>query len=171
MHFFKKLLRALLFFPLVVLLLFEEWGWTPLAKGIAAVARLPWWAQLERLISNLSPWAALFTFGVPVLALVPVKLLALYLFGKGDITLGLTLLIGAKILGTAVAARLFQLTEPALMKLKFFARLYVPWKIWKDKVLTQVRNSGLWRRCRGLKTRVKQTSRRFWKICSAAFRP
>src|SRR5450830_136962 len=106
----RKILRAI-FFPLIAgLLLFEEWGWAPLAAAFARLARLPLWAWLERKISQLPPTGALLAFGVPMLTLLPVKVLALYLFGQGQTTLGLVLLLGAKLGGTAVLARLFQLT-------------------------------------------------------------
>jgi hypothetical protein len=159
----RKILRGLLLAPVALFLLFEEWGWEPLAAGFAALARLPWWSQLERLITRLPPWAALLVFGVPVGALVPVKLLALYLFGKGHMALGLGLVLAAKLIGTALAARLFQLTQPALMQIKWFARLYTPWKSWKDAVLVQVRSSWLWRMARQLKVRVS-VHMKIWRI-------
>jgi energy-coupling factor transporter transmembrane protein EcfT len=152
----KKILRNILLAPVALVLLFEEWGWEPLARAFARLARLPLWAKLEGTIKALPPWAALLVFGVPVITLIPVKLLALYLFAQGHAALGLALIIAAKITGTAIAARLFQLTEPALMRLSWFARIYTPWKRWKDRVLTQVRESALWRVVRRAKARVRE---------------
>ena len=163
MSLFKRILRALLLAPVALLLLFEEWGWEPLAAAFAALGRLPWWGQLERLITRLPPWAALLVFGVPVGALVPVKLLALYLFGQGHVMLGLGLVLAAKLAGTAIAARLFQLTHPALMQLKWFARLYTPWKNWKDRVLAQVRSSWPWRMAHRIKLHAKARMK-VWRI-------
>lgn len=157
---FKKVLRAILLAPVALFLLFEEWGWEPLAAGFAALGRLPWWGRLERWITRLPPWAALLAFGVPVLALIPLKLLALYLFGLGHVTVGLALILAAKLTGTALAARLFQLTQPALMQMPWFARLYTPWKAWKDKIMTQARASLPWRMARRFKTRVKLAAAR-----------
>jgi hypothetical protein len=152
---FKRLLRTLFFVPITLLLLFEEWGWERLAQLFARLARLPLWAWLERKITQLPPWAALLAFAVPALALLPVKLLALYLFGSGKATLGLVLLVGAKLLGTAILARLFQLTQPALMQLHWFARWYPRWKAWKDAWLDRVRQSAMWRAARQLKQKIK----------------
>ena len=163
MNLLKKILRALLLAPVALLLLFEEWGWEQLAAGFAALGRLPWWGQLERRITRLPPWAALLVFGVPVGALVPIKLLALYLFGQGHVMLGLGLVLAAKLTGTALAARLFQLTQPALMQLKWFARLYTPWKNWKDRLLEQVRSSWPWRMAHQLKVRVS-VHMKVWRI-------
>ena len=165
----RKLMRRLVLLPVLVILLFEEWGWEPLARCFNALAKLPVWGAVERRISTLSPWAALLAFAVPVLGLIPIKLLALYLLGNGHLVLGAGLIVGAKILGTAIAARLFQLTEPALMRLKWFARLYTPWKIWKDRVLAQVRNSAPWRYVADLKLRCKAAVQQSWLALKARF--
>ncbi|MBU2286515.1 MAG: hypothetical protein KKC85_08780, partial [Gammaproteobacteria bacterium] len=101
---FAKLLRGLVAVMLVPLLLFEEWGWEPLAALAARLARLPVWASLERFIRTLSPWGALAAFGVPVLMLLPLKLLALFLLGGGHAKSALLLLVAAKLVGTAIVA-------------------------------------------------------------------
>jgi hypothetical protein len=160
----KKILNGLLLAPVALFLLFEEWGWEPLAACFAALGRLPIWRQLERLIVRLPPWAALLAFGVPMLALIPVKLLALYLFGNGHVASGLGLLLAAKLGGTALAARLFQLTQPTLMQLGWFARAYTAWKNWKDRVLAQVRASWPWRMGGRLKQRIKLLSLRIHAV-------
>src|SRR5687768_11360164 len=97
MRILKKLLRALAAALLVPLLLFEEWGWEPLAALAARLARLPLWARLERAVQALPPWGALLVFLVPVLMLLPLKLLALFLLGRGHATSALLLLVGAKL--------------------------------------------------------------------------
>ena len=100
------------------------------------------WARLEAAVRALPPWAALLVFLVPVLMLLPVKLLALFLLGRGHATSAVLLLVGAKLAGTAIVARLFQLVEPALMRIPLFARWYPRWKQWKDRVLAYVRQSA-----------------------------
>ena len=141
----QRILKGILLAPLAVFLLFEEWGWEPLAACFAALGRLPVWRQIERLVVRLPPWAALLAFGIPMLLILPVKLLALFLMSKGHLVTGLGLVVSAKIAGTALAARLFQLTKPALMQMGWFSRVYPPWKAWKDKMLRQVRVSWPWR--------------------------
>ncbi|MBU2286735.1 MAG: hypothetical protein KKC85_09905, partial [Gammaproteobacteria bacterium] len=56
-------------------------------------------------------------------------------------------------------ARLFQLVEPALMRIPFFARWYPRWKRWKDEVLDAVRRTAPWRAAR----RLKAGTRRWWR--------
>ena len=165
----KKLVRVVLLAPVLLVLLFEEWGWMPLARAFATLGRLPWWAALERLITHLPPWAALITFTVPGLVLIPVKLLALAFFARGHFAMGLFLIIMAKVIGTAIAARLFQLTHPALMRMPWFARLYGPWKVWKDKLLNRVRASRAWQLARHLKRYVKALGIVAWRRLKATF--
>ncbi len=164
---FKKILKAVVLAPLMLLVMFEEWGWEHLARAFAALSRLPWLGQLERRIASLPPWAALLVFGLPVLTLVPVKLLALYLFGQGYVLWGLCLVVTAKVTGTALAARLFQLTEPTLMQMPWFARLYTPWKNWKDRILMQIRQSAPWRAVASFSADLKALASRAWKALKA----
>ena len=163
----KKVLRAILLGPVLLVLLFEEWGWIPLARIFARLGRLPCWTTLEQLVTRLSPWAALAAFSVPALALIPVKLFALYLFAGGYFGLGLLMLMTAKVMGTALAARLFQLTQPALMCMPWFARLYTRWKIWKDNLLHHVRVSKPWKTAQCLKSRIKAQTRVGWRRLKA----
>jgi len=156
----RALVRALGTALLVPLLLFEEWGWEPLAALMARLARLPLWARLENQLRQLPPWGALLAFFVPVLLLLPVKVLALFLFSRGHAATALTVLVLAKLVGTAIVARIFQLVERPLMRIPWFARWYPRWKAWKDHVLTLVRESRPWRVVRALNRRLARGWRR-----------
>lgn len=145
---------------LALVIVFEEWGWEPLQRVAAAVARLPPLAWLERRIARLSPVASLVVFVLPSLALLPVKLAALWLIGNGHAGLGLVLVLLAKLVGTAVLARLFALTRPALMRMPWFARLYARWTAYKDALLVWVRASWAWRLGRVMRRRVLRVVRR-----------
>jgi hypothetical protein len=138
-----------------LLILFEEWGWEPLQALLARLTRLPGLAWLERRIAALPPYAALAVFFVPALALLPLKLAALWIVGQGHAVLGLLLILGAKVVGTAVVARLFALTRPALMSLDWFARLYGRWLAWKERLLARVRASAVWAVARSVKAWVR----------------
>jgi hypothetical protein len=156
---FRTLLRWI-FTPFIALLLiFEEWGWEPLARLFARLAQLPLWARLEAAIGRLPPWGALLVLLVPTSVLFPVKLLALYFIGRGQATLGVAVLLLAKLLGTALLARLFQVTQPALMQMPWFAQWYPRWKAWKDALMAQMRHSKAWRWAKGLKESMQRTLR------------
>jgi len=148
-------LRRLATGLLALLILFEEWGWEPLQRALAWVGRLPLLRQLEAAIGRLGPRAALAVFLLPTLALLPVKLLALWLIGQGQALLGAAVIVLAKLVGTAVVARLFTLTRPALLRLAWFARWYGRWSAWKAALLAQVRASWAWRAARALKRRLR----------------
>ncbi len=157
----SRLLRALKTLGgwlLALLILFEEWGWAPLSRLMARIGGLPVVRQLERCVGGLPPYAALALFIVPTLLLLPVKLLALWLIGIGRAGLGLAVIVLAKLVGTAVIARLFQLTQPALMRLAWFARLYTRWLGWKTALLAQVRASRAWHELK----RARRLARRAW---------
>ena len=128
-----------------LLILFEEWGWTPLARGLGRLARRAGVRRLERRIEGLGPRIAFAVLFVPALALLPIKIGALWLVGLGRVAMGIGILVAAKILGTAVVARLFTLTQPQLMRLGWFARLYVRWIAWKTRVVASLLDSPVWR--------------------------
>ena len=146
---------------IALLVLFEEWGWEPLQRLMARIARLPGLRQLEDMIARLPPWAALIALLLPSLLLVPVKLGALWLIGIGRGSLGVTVIVVAKIVGTAVVARLFTLTRPALTRLLWFDAIYERWVLWKHSVITRVRASWAWRAGRVIKRSVVARMRRF----------
>ena len=129
---------------LALVLIFEEWGWEPLSRLLGYLARLPLWARMERFIAGLPPYGALVAFFAPALMLLPVKLLALYWISHGHTVLGIAVVLAAKMLGTAAVARLFTLTQPALMQMPWFARLYGRWKPWKDALIAQVKATPVW---------------------------
>lgn len=156
-----RLLKSLFGWLLALVILFEEWGWEPLQRALAWVARLPGLRWLEQRIQSLPPYASLALFLLPTLALLPVKLLALWLIGQGQVIFGTLVILATKLVGTAVVARLFSLTQPALMQLAWFASAYARWTIWKTALLAQVRASWPWRLGRVLKHRLQRRWQRF----------
>ena len=158
-----KLLRRAVGALLALLILFEEWGWEPLQQALARLAHLPPVAALERWIASLPPRAALALFVLPSLALIPVKLAALWLIGQGRPLFGLAVIVLAKVLGTALVARLFSLTRPALMQMPRFARWYGRWTAWKAALLAQLRASWGWRTVRALRRLARQRWARWWR--------
>lgn len=153
-------LRWLVRVVLALVILFEEWGWEPLQRWMAAIGRLPVFRQLEALVRRLPPYVALVVFFLPGLLLLPIKLLALWLIGIGRPGLGLAVIVLAKVVGTAVVARIFALTQPALMSLPWFARLHARWTVWKDGLLAWARASAVWRSARAIRLRVRRVLRR-----------
>ena len=158
-----RALAALLRWPLALLLVFEEWGWEPLQRLLAALGRWPGFRWVEERVSRLPPYGALALFMFPSLLLLPLKLAALWLIGQGHALWGAALIIGAKLVGTAIVARLFTLTRPALMQLPWLAQLYARWSVWKNGLLDWARASGVWRTARLLKAQLKRLLRGWFR--------
>ncbi|MBV8379462.1 MAG: hypothetical protein JO369_01680 [Paucibacter sp.] len=158
-------LRWALRLILALFILFEEWGWAWFGRIMSAIGRLPVLRHIERWIAGLPPYGALVMLVVPALLLLPVKILALWLIGKKHhAVMGISVILLAKIFGTAVVARIFQLIHPALMQLPWFAPQYERWLRWKTALLAWVRDSFVWRQARVIKRRI----RRLWQRVKSA---
>ncbi len=153
-------LRFLLRLIFALLILFEEWGWEPLRRAFAVLARLPLVRRLETWLPGLPPYAALVVLLLPSLLILPVKLLALWLVAQGRVLLGVAVIVAAKLVGTALLAWLFHLIQPALMRLAWFARGYGRWTAWKTELLAWVRASEVWRTARALRLHLRRLFRR-----------
>ena len=138
------------------IIVFEEWGWRSLADLVGRLARWRPWAIIEAAIIRLPPYAALIIFVLPTALLLPLKFLALFLIARGQIFLASLLFIAAKVVATALIARLYILTEPALMQIGWFAWSHDTLMPWKEALTARVRSSWVWREGRLLKQRAKR---------------
>ncbi|HEY2187161.1 MAG TPA: hypothetical protein VGH48_01205 [Caldimonas sp.] len=136
---------------MVVILFVEEWGWRPLTALATAFARWPPIAALEGTIRNAPRTVALALFLVPALLLFPVKLVALWLIQEGRPTLGIAMIVAAKVLGTAFVGRLFILVEPQLMTFAWFARRVRWWRATRARVMATLHRSWAWRAARAFR--------------------
>ena len=155
-----RFVRGVMLAFAAVLLFLEEWGWRPLTAWAARLAQWPPIARLEaRIVGVPSRWA-LVLFLAPALLLFPVKLLALWLIHKGSAVLGLSVIVAAKLLGTALVGRLFILTEPQLMQIAWFARAMGWWRATKARVKALIAESAWWRSVRTVLRRWRVRLRR-----------
>jgi hypothetical protein len=123
----SRIWRALLR-PLVavvaLVLVFEEWLWDALQRRLR---RWGAWLGLQRIegwLRGLGPWASLAVMALPAMALFPFKLAALWALGRGHVALGLVVLVSAKLVGTALAAYLFDLVRERARQLPWFDAFY-----------------------------------------------
>lgn len=121
---FNRYLAHPAIFALALLLVFEEWLWEALSRALARLAKFVPWQRIETAISALPPKWALTCFAIPALALLPFKLAGLYLIAHHQAVLGISTFVAAKIVGTALVARILKLTKPALLTLAWFASMY-----------------------------------------------
>jgi hypothetical protein len=145
-----------------LVLIFEEWGWRPLAAFLSSLTRFRLWARLELMIAGLPPYGALLALAIPTAILFPLKFVALYLLAKGQAFAASALFVAAKIASTALIARLLILTKPALMRIAWFARAY-DWLVpWQEAMFALIRASWVWRYGRMVKSRVGLAAKRAW---------
>lgn len=150
---------------LALVILFEQWGWEPLQRVLARIGSWPGFRWVEGAVRSAPPWAALLLFCVPALVLLPLKFLALWLIGEGHALGGFAIIVTAKLVGTAIVARLFSLTQPALMRLAWFARWHGRWMQLKTKLLAQLRASVPWRFASVLRRQMRRLFTR-WRRAS-----
>jgi len=144
-RFLKRLLAAPFVLLAAVIILLEDWLWDDLARIAAAIGRLPIFHQIEALVVRLPPYGALIFFGAPSLLLVPVKLAALYFISHGHPTFGLATIIVAKVAGTALVARIFNLTRPALLRISWFAWLHNRFVAFKTRIYESIKSTSIYK--------------------------
>jgi hypothetical protein len=139
---------------LALLIIFEDWGWRQLADLLGRLGRWRPWATVEAWIIRLPPYAALVVFALPTLLLLPLKFLALLLIAGHHVALAGLLFVAAKLVATALIARLFLLTQPALMRIGWFASAHDTLIPWKEALVARVHASSVWRTGHDVKARV-----------------
>lgn len=145
-----------------LILLFEEWGWRPLVDLLGRLSRFAPWARLERLIASLPPYGALGVLALPTCILFPLKFVAIYLLAQGHAFSAGALFIAAKLASTALIARVFILTKPALMRIGWFAAAHDWLMPWRDAMFAMIRASWAWRYGRMVKNRVRHEAKQAW---------
>lgn len=159
----KRFLKRLLAAPFVVIatiiFLLEDWLWDDLQRIAAAIGRLPVLRQIETLIVGLPPYGALVMFAAPSLLLIPVKIAALWFFAHGQATLGFLVAAGAKVVGTALVARLFTLTQKSLLQIGWFAALYTWVMAFKARVYGAIKATAIYRVTHARYVRLKESLR------------
>src|SRR5580698_1466508 len=113
---------------LAVIFLIEAWLWDHLEPIVAwVVARLPLDAfkqWLAERVDTLSPAMTLIVFIVPVIPLFPLKLVGFWLLTHEYWMSAFVTIIFAKFLGVGVAAFVFDVTRPKLLKMAWFETVY-----------------------------------------------
>ena len=120
----KNILRHVLAFLGFAFLVVEEVFWIVGRHAGVILAKIPVWQSVERLVQVLPAWGVAVVFLIPMGLLLPIKMAALYFMSSGHVFSGVTIIILAKIGGTAISAKLFGIAKPKLLTLIWFARTY-----------------------------------------------
>jgi hypothetical protein len=144
-HRIKHWIAAWFVGAVALLFLIEEWLWNRLKQAMALLGRLPGLRQLERWIKAMPPaWAAV-VFLTPSALILPIKLFAVKMIVTGHIMSGAGVILAAKIAATALFARVYVLTQPALMRVRWFVRLHAAVLRARVWVHGQIESHPLWR--------------------------
>lgn len=139
----RRLLAPLVYLAALILLL-EEWLWDVGGRLMAALARLIPMPRVRAWICSLGPVPALCLFVLPGLALFPVKILALFAIAKGHAIAGISTIVIAKVAGAALVARIYALTQPALMRLAWFSWGHGRFSELRDRWVGRLRATRAW---------------------------
>ncbi|HKZ96411.1 MAG TPA: hypothetical protein VJ045_05480 [Hyphomicrobiaceae bacterium] len=145
-----------------LIVLFEEWGWRPLVELLSRLARFRIWTRLELWIAGLPSYGALAALALPTSILFPLKFVSVFLLVRGYMVAAAALFLAAKIASTALIARIFILTKPALMRIAWFEAAYNRFVPWQEAMFAVIRASWAWRYGRMVKTRVRLEANRAW---------
>ena len=154
----KRCLIAPLILIASLVMWIEESLWNGLKWLMAILARLTWIRYLESLIQRLSPAATVVVFLLPLTLLFPFKLLALYWLSRGQWLASLSVLIAAKLLGTALEARMFVLCRPQLLMLPWFKWLHDGFLWWHDRLYAAFTGLKIYQLARAQLTAIKQAA-------------
>lgn len=153
--FFKKLLAAPFVFLAALIVLLEDWLWDDLLRLAIRLGRWPVLRQIEVGISVLPPYGALAVFAAPSLLLAPVKLIGLWFLAHGHTWLGVLTAMVAKLIGTALVARIYTLTETKLLTIAWFARLHARFVRFKGRVYAALKATRSYQVIQQQKLRLK----------------
>lgn len=99
---------------------------------VTAILEHPFFTFLERVVSAFPRWAILIVFSVPFLVAEPLKLVAVILFAKGRVALGVITFVLAQLLTFILVERIFHAGRAKLLTYWWFA--------WAVERAVEVRN-------------------------------
>ncbi len=143
-RFLKRLITPAMTVIAALIMFIEEWLWDRLTAMMARVGRLPVVQRLEERLAALPPYPAMGVFLLPGLLLLPVNLFAVWLTANGQALTGTGILIGAKLAGTAILARLFAVCKPSLLTVGWFRKLYEGLVGLKTRLYTAIKAMRAW---------------------------
>jgi hypothetical protein len=146
----KRGLELLLVPIAAAIVFFEQVLIKYLNVAMAAFARLPWIARFEAWLETLPPWGAFVAFIGPSALILPVKLSAVWFVMHGYYTTAVVVVIAAKLVATALLARLYRILRPTLMTIGWYARVDTWFFTWRDWIYAFVRALPAWQKAREL---------------------
>jgi hypothetical protein len=126
-----------------------------LGLAMAALAKWPPVARLERWLRRLPTWAALLAFVAPSALVLPVKLSAVWFALHHRYGLSIASVVIGKMLATALVARLYRVLHPTLATMPWFLRAETWLFAWRDRLYAFVRALPAWQRAAAIIQRAR----------------
>ena len=92
-------------------------------------------ARTRRRVQKINPYLSLVVLLVPLLLVEPLKLVGLFVAGKGHWLTGTGMLLMAYAVSLLFVERLFRVVKPKLMTLSWFARSWTRFVACRNKVI------------------------------------
>ena len=170
----ESLLKRGLIFVAALILLFEEWIWNVMRRATARLAAHPWVQAAEQRLAALEPVEALCAFVLPMLALLPFKLAAVYVLARGHLIAGTLVLVAAKIVSTGLGVRIYSAVRPQLHTIAWYARWESAFLAWKQRMVAALQATPTWQalqvRIAVWRARRHGLARQIWRRLTAAVR-
>lgn len=139
---------------LALVFLFEAWLWDVLAPVAARIVGVIPFGRLKPtfigFVARLSPRATVLVLAIPVIVLLPVKVLEVWLLTHRHFLAAIAVLVSAKLVGVGMTAFIFDAVRDKLLTMAWFRRLYafVMWaRGWAhDKIEPVTRQLAEWSR-------------------------
>ena len=114
-------MKRIFIWVLVAFWMLEELLWDVLNWIEERIAFLRLVRIIEQWVAARTPWQAAVLMLTPAAVLFPAKILGLWLLTRGHALSGIGFILLAKVIGTAIVARMYRLCKDALLTLSWFA--------------------------------------------------
>lgn len=122
--FHMRHLRHFIEFPFAILAIiivsFEEYIWRYVSVFVTACRNNRYLNALGLFIQDCAPYIAATFFLIPIILLIPLKILAVFLLAHGHFILGTILYLAIKIIGATIAKWIYSYAQHSLRKIVWF---------------------------------------------------
>ncbi len=151
----RKRIRTAALFVGALLFLFEEWLWTRFTHFFDWLGRHRATRWIEVRLAGVPPLVALIVLCVPMALLFPFKIAGLWMIATGHFLGGCAIMFAAKVLSTAVVARIFVTCRPQLLRMPWFARLHAWTLVLSARVHLWINQQPAWHAARRAMRRAR----------------
>jgi hypothetical protein len=152
----RRALRAPIVVVAVAIVLIDDAFRAVVLPAVRALATLQPVRRVEAAVATLPPYATLALFLIPLGIIEPLKIYGLFLFGQGRWIAGTLTFVVAKVVGLALAERLFAISRDKLLSIGWFAWCYRKLVAIKDAIHAWLLATSFWPAAVRLVRRIRE---------------